>query len=86
MGRIRVPSLCFSIDTLRAEVAKFHEFTRDSNWMVADNHEKRRAVVEGLTFVMLNLAEDVDQEVVWELFHQAMDEYHKVCEQKNLQF
>ena len=80
MGRVRIPSLCFSIETLQNEVDTFRKFTSDPAWMTKENNERRKALTEGLTFLMLNLSEDVDQEVVWNLYHEAMDEYHEKCD------
>jgi hypothetical protein len=84
MGRVRVPSLCFSIETLQSEVDTFRKFTSDLAWMTKENHARRKALTEGLTFLMLNLSEDVDQEIVWGLFHTALDEYHEKCDQMQL--
>lgn len=84
MGRVRVPSLCFSIETLQSEVDTFRKFTSDPAWMTTENHARRKALTEGLTFLMLNLSEDVDQEVVWNLYHEALDEYHEKCDRLKL--
>lgn len=84
MGRVRVPSLCFSIETLQSEVDTFRKFTSDLDWMTKENHARRKALTEGLTFLMLNLSEDIDQEVAWDLYHHAMDEYHEECDRKKL--
>jgi hypothetical protein len=48
--------------------------------MTTENHARRKALTEGLTFLMLNLSEDVDQEVAWNLYHEALDEYHDKCD------
>ena len=86
MGRIRVPSLRFSIDTLQSEADTFRKLTEDPCWMTSDNHARRRALVEGFTFLMLNLSEEVDQEIAWDLFHHAMDDYHEVCDELKLAY
>lgn len=86
MGRVRVPSLNFSIETLQSEVDTFRKFTSDSCWMTPENHARRKALTEGLTFLMLNLSHDVDQEVAWELYHNAMDEYHEKCDRLKISY
>ena len=86
MGRVRVPSLCFSIESLQREVDTFQKFTSDSCWMTSDNQARRKALTEGLTFLMLNLAEDVDQEVAWDMYHHAMDDYHEQCDKLHLAY
>jgi hypothetical protein len=86
MGRVRVPSLCFSIETLQSEVDTFRKFTSDSAWMTSDNHAVRKALTEGLTFLMLNLAEDVEQEAAWDLYHHVMDDYHETCDKLHLTY
>jgi hypothetical protein len=86
MGRVRVPSLNFSFSTLQSEVDTFQKFTNDSEWMTKENHARRKALTEGLTFLMLNLAHDVDQETAWNLFHYAMDEYHEECDRLKLSY
>ena len=86
MGRVRVPSLCFSIETLQREVDTFRKFTSDPTWMTHDNHARREALTKGLTFLMLNLSEDVDQEVAWNLYHESMDEYHEKCDRMKLAY
>lgn len=80
MGRVRVPSLCFSIETLQSEVDTFRKFTSDLAWMTTENHARRLALTKGLTFLMLNLSEDTDQGVAWNLYHEALDEYHDKCD------
>lgn len=86
MGRVRVPSLCFSIATLQSEVDTFRKFTADPGWMTKENQATRKALTEGLTFLMLNLADDVNQESAWDLYHHAMDEYHEICDRKHLAY
>lgn len=86
MGRVRVAGLCFSIDALRREVDTFRQFTADPGWVSDENQEKRDTLVKGLTFVMLNLANDVDQEDAWGLFHSAVDEYHEKCDRLHVAY
>ncbi len=76
--------MCFSIETLQSEVDTFRKFTSDLAWMTKENRKRRAAITEGLTFVMLNLSEEVDQEVAWDLYHEAMDEYHEKCDKMAL--
>jgi len=83
MGRVRLEGLNFTMDHLQREVDTFRKFAHDPEWMTEENHEKRQALVEGLAFFMLNLADDVDQEEAWIVFHAAMDDYHLCCD--NLQ-
>jgi hypothetical protein len=86
MGRVRVANLNFTIDMLRREVDTFRKLTEDASWMTQDNQERRKALTEGLTFLMLNLSEDVDQEVAWDLYHVCMDEYHEQCDKLHLHY
>ena len=86
MGRVRVPSLCFSIVTLQSEVDTFRKFTADPGWMTKENHTTRKSLTEGLTFLMLNLADGVDQEVAWNLYHHALDEYHEECDRMHIAY
>ena len=86
MGRVRVPSLCFSIETLQSEVNTFQKFTSDPGWMTIENSAKRKALVEGLTFLMLNLGHGVDQQVAWNLYHHALDEYHEECDRRRIAY
>lgn len=86
MGRVRVPSLCFSIETLQSEVDTFRKFMSDDSFMTKENHARRKALTEGLTFLMLNLAEDVDQDAAWRMYHQAMDDYHDKCDRLKLDY
>ena len=86
MGRIRVPNLNFAIDMLQREVDLFRKLTEDASWMTQDNQERRKALTEGLTFIMLNLDSRVDQDFSWGLYHEAMDEYHEVCDELKLRY
>jgi hypothetical protein len=86
MGRVRVANLNFAIDMLRREVDTFRKLTEDASWMTQDNQERRKALTEGLTFIMLNLDSGVDQDVAWGLYHEAMDEYHEVCDERRLRY
>lgn len=86
MGRVRVPGLNFDLHHLQREVATFTKFVHDSAWMTRENHEARRSVCNGLTFLMLNLSPEVDQETAWNLFHEAMDAYHDRCDLLRLRY
>ena len=86
MGRVRVPGLDISLSHLQREVVTFQKLVRDPQWMARDNHKKRRSVCDGLTFLLLNLGADVDQKAAWDLFHQAMDEYHDRCDVLHLRY
>jgi len=86
MGRVRVANLNFAIDMLQHEVDTFRKLTQDGSWMTQDNQERRKALTEGLTFIMLNLDPSVDQDVAWGLYHEAMDEYHEVCDDLRLRY
>lgn len=86
MGRIRVPNLNFAIDMLQREVDTFRKLTQDGSWMTQNNQERRKALTEGLTFIMLNLDSSVDQDVAWGLYHEAMDEYHEFCDARRLRY
>jgi hypothetical protein len=80
MGRIVVKGLGISMDTLRHEAASFQGRFHIQDWMSEEKAESRRAVADGLTFLMLNLARNVDQSEAWKLFHKVMDEYHEICD------
>jgi hypothetical protein len=86
MGRVRVPGLDIDLPHLQREVATFQKFLRDPEWMTEENHERRRSVADGLTFLILNLSRDVDQATAWDLFHKVMDEYHKSCDKLRLRY
>ncbi len=86
MGRVRVPGLDISLSHLQREVVTFQRFVSDPQWMTRANHEKRRSVCDGLTFLLLNLGADVDQKAAWDLFHQVMDEYHDRCDVLRLRY
>ena len=80
MGRARMPGLDFFMDFLRQERDMLRKFVQDPRWMTDENHENRRGVIEGFTFLMLNLSSKVDQEEAWKLYHEIMDEYHETCD------
>jgi len=80
MGRVRVPGLNFSLEYLRSEIQTFHELLERDSWMRRDNQAQRGGAVKGLTFIMLNLSDDVDRGKAWDMFHTLMDEYHDLCD------
>ena len=86
MGRIVVPGLGISMDSLQREAASFQERFHVQNWLSEEKAESRRAVADGLTFLMLNLASDVDQGKAWKLFHKVMDEYHEICDKLSITY
>jgi hypothetical protein len=71
---------------LRREMDAFRQFTEDPLWMAAPNSEMRKTITRGLTFVMLNLGPEVDQDAAWDLYHHAMDEYHDTCDEQGLAY
>ena len=79
MGRVRVAGLDFSIDYLRSEIAAFQNLMNRDGWMIQGNLKNRRATVRGLTFIMLNLRCD-DENEAWRLFHLALDTYYDMCD------
>jgi hypothetical protein len=86
MGRIVVKGLGISMDTLQREAASFQKRFLIQDWMSEEKSESRRSVADGFTFLMLNLAEDVDQEAAWELYHEVMDEYHEICDKLSITY
>jgi hypothetical protein len=79
MGRVRVAGLAFSLEYLRSEIHTFQVLMQQDEWF--DNLENRKAAGKGLTFIMLNLGCNVDEDAAWRLFHQVMDEYYDLCDQ-----
>lgn len=86
MGRVRVPGLDFSLEYLRSEIQTFHELLERASWMRRDNQTQRSGAVKGLTFIMLNLSDDVDRGEAWDMFHALMDEYHDLCDSYHITY
>jgi len=84
MGRVRVPGLNIDLSHLQQEVLTFYELIRNPHWMTEENFKKRRSVCDGLTFLVLNLSSNADKSEAWNLFHEAMDEYHAKCDELNI--
>ena len=86
MGRVRVANLNFSFVFLEGELEIFRCRTAEILWMTHENENRRKALTQGLTFIMLNLDSSVDQDVAWTMYHSAMDEYREACSRNNLSF
>jgi hypothetical protein len=86
MGRIRVAGLDFDIDFLKSEIASLQNMIRRDGWIVQDTLVNRQAAVKGLTFIMLNLGRDVDEDEAWKLFHEVMDEYYDLCDRRHVTY
>jgi hypothetical protein len=86
MGMVRVAGLDFTTDYLRSEIAAFQHLMQRDRWMNQETLESRRAAVKGLTFVMLNLRSDVDENEAWKLFHQVMDAYYDECDRRRITY
>ena len=80
MGRVRVAGLAFSLEYLRSEIHTFQVLMQQDEWFDQENLGNRKAAGKGLTFIMLNLGCDVDEEAAWPLFHQVMDKYYDLCD------
>ncbi len=78
MGRVLVAGLDFSMDYLHSEIAAFRALILREGWW--DDLESRKATIKGLTFIMLNLHREADENEAWPLFHQALDEYYDLCD------
>ena len=86
MGRVRVAGLDFSTDYLRSEIAAFQHLIQRDRWVVQETLENRRAAVKGLTFVMLNLRCNVNENEAWNLFHQVMYTYYDLCDRRHVTY
>jgi hypothetical protein len=84
MGKVRVAGLDFSNDYLRSEVAAFQHLMQRDRWMNQETLKNRRAAVKGLTFVMINLRSDSDEDEAWKLFHEVMDKYYDLCDRHHI--
>ncbi len=79
MGRVRVNRLAFSLEYLQTETQVFHEMIQRDSWLGLDQTH-RDGAVKGLTFIMLNLSDDLDRKEAWAMFHKVMDEYYDRCD------
>lgn len=72
--------LNFSLNHFEKEVKTFRSLVKNPKWLTEENLQKRRALCQGLMFLILNLSEEEDDDRAWELFHNALDEYYAKCD------